>query len=311
MLIRVLLLGLLFVLPGGNSWAITRINVWAHGATGDGQTLDSPAINRAIEEAAAAGGGTVVFPAGRYLCYSIRLKSHITLQLDPGSVIIAADPPYELTEGYDPPEPNPGNDQFQDFGHSHWKNSLIWGIDLEHVAIVGPGKIYGLGLSREINRRDLLPAERLLPQEQRPVVTFPPHIAQQLAAVTKPGPHGYPKLKEELAAGAGNKSIALKNCRNVILRDLTIEHGGNYAILLTGVDNVVIDGLLIDTNRDGIDIDSCRNVRVSNTSINSPYDDALVLKSSYALGEPRPCENITITNCVLTGYDEGSPGPSS
>src|ERR1700722_2662715 len=64
-------------------------NVRNFGATGDGKTLDSPAINRAIEAAAAAGGGTVYFPAGIYASYSIRLKSHITLYLDQGAVILA------------------------------------------------------------------------------------------------------------------------------------------------------------------------------------------------------------------------------
>ena len=61
----------------------------------------------------------------------------------------------------------------------------------------------------------------------------------------------------------GNKAIALKNCRNVILRDITIEHGGWFGILATGVDNLTIDGLTIDTNRDGMDIDCCSNVRIS------------------------------------------------
>ena len=69
------------------------LGIRAFGATGDGKTLDTPAINKAIEAAAAAGGGIVRFPAGNYLCYSIHLKSHITLFLDPGATIVAADAP--------------------------------------------------------------------------------------------------------------------------------------------------------------------------------------------------------------------------
>lgn len=81
-------------------------NVKAHGAAGDGTTLDSPAINRAIEAAADFGGGTVHFPAGQYLCFSIRPKSNVALHLDQGAVIIAAGPPPEgQTGGYDEPEP--------------------------------------------------------------------------------------------------------------------------------------------------------------------------------------------------------------
>src|SRR5690242_21796175 len=59
--------------------------------------------------------------------------------------------------------------------------------------------------------------------------------------------------------GVANKAIALKNCRNVLLRDFSILHGGHFGILATGVDNFTIDNLKIDTNRDGMDIDCCRS----------------------------------------------------
>lgn len=77
-------------------------------------------------------------------------------------------------------------------------------------------------------------------------------------------------------------------------------------ILATEVDNWTMDNLRIDTNRDGVDIDACQNVRMSNCSINAPYDDAICLKSSYGLGCVRMTENVTITNCLVSGYDEGS-----
>ncbi len=125
-------------------------DVRAFGAKGDGRTLDTEAINRAIEAAAAAGGGTVRFSAGRNLSFSIRLKSNITLYLDHGATIVAADPK-ESNGTYDLPEPNEW-DMYQDFGHSHWKNSLIWGIGLENVAIMGPGLIDGRGLTRRSPR---------------------------------------------------------------------------------------------------------------------------------------------------------------
>ena len=106
--------------------------------------------------------------------------------------------------------------------------------------------------------------------------------------------------------GGGNKAIALKLCKNVIIRDITIRKGGHFGILATGVDNLVIDDVKMDTDRDGMDIDACRNVRISNCSINSPWDDGICLKSTYALGEARPCENITITNCQVSGWEMGS-----
>lgn len=244
-------------------------DVTAFGATGDGKTLDTVAINRAIEECAAHGGGTVYFRAGNYLCYSIHLKSKVALYLDQGATMVAADPAAGSARGYDLAESNKPWEEYQDFGHNHWHNSLIWGEGLEGVSILGPGLIWGKGLSRG------WPAGR----DVGPVAENP---------------------------GVANKAIALKNCRNVILRDFSILHGGHFGILATGVDNLTIDNLKIDTNRDGMDIDCCRNVRVSNCSVNSPWDDAICLKSSFALGYARATEMVTITNCLVSGnFDEG------
>ncbi len=77
----------------------------------------------------------------------------------------------------------------------------------------------------------------------------------------------------------------MKSCRNVLIRDVTIFHGGHFAILVTGCINVPIDNVMADTNRDGIDIDCCHNTIVSNCRINSPFDDAICPKSSFALGQ--------------------------
>jgi parallel beta-helix repeat protein len=121
-----------------------------------------------------------------------------------------------------------------------------------------------------------------------------------------PGPFGYPKPRDTLAAGIGNKAIALKNCRNVLLRDFTVLHGGHFGVLASGTDNLTIDNLLIDTNRDGIDVDSCSNVRISNCSVNSPWDDGICLKASCGRGELRLVENVTISNCFVSGFVEGT-----
>ena len=232
-------------------------NVQDYGAKADGVTIDTPAINRAIEEAAAAGGGTIYFPAGEYACYSIRLASHIHLYLEQGAQIVAAFP--TASEGYDEAEPNEHN-KYQDFGHSHWKNSLIWGIGLEDISITGPGLIYGKGLTREESR----------------------------------------------LAGVGNKAISLKLCKNVTLKDISMLQCGHFALLATGVDNLSILNVKVDTNRDGFDIDCCKNVRISNCTVNSPWDDAIVLKASYGLGYFKDTENVTISDCLVSGYDRGS-----
>jgi polygalacturonase len=259
LLYTIITLGLLII--SSCTFASERsFNVRNFGALGDGNTIDTKAINEAIEAAAQSGGGMVYFPAGVYPCYTIRLKSNIALYIEQGATILAASPSGEV--GYDAPEPNIWGDslKYQDFGHSHWHNSLIWGENLENISILGPGTINGKGLTRE-------------------------------------GPHKAP---------VGNKAIALKLCKNVILKDFTILFGGHFCILATGVDNFTIDNLKIDTNRDGIDVDCCRNVRISNCTINSPWDDALCLKSSFALGYAQATENVTITNCQVTGFDRGT-----
>jgi polygalacturonase len=233
----------------------SNYNVKDFGAIGDGKTIDSPAINKAIDAAAETGGGTVYFPAGTYLSFSIRLKSHIGLYLDHGATILAASP--EEHDGvYDPAEPNEW-DMYQDHGHSHWHNSLIWGEGLNDISIEGFGRIYGKGLRRW----------------------------------------------DTTKVGVGNKAIALKNCRNVSIRDISMQECGHFAIMPTGVDNFTIDNLKIDTQRDAINIDCCKNVSISNCFINTPNDDAIVIKSSYALGYRRVTENVMINNCLVSGYD--------
>jgi len=233
-------------------------NVKDFGAAGDGQTDDTKAINKAIAAAANDGGGTILFPSGTYRSGSVHLKSHITLYLGRGAVLEATDE----ASAYDPAEPFNGP-QYQDFGHSHWHNSLIWGENLHDVSIEGPGMIYGKGLLRE-------------------------------------------EAKNKSQKGIGNKSIALKNCRNIQLKDFTIKHGGWFGLLATGVDNLRVENLLIDTNRDGMDIDCCRNVHVTNCTVNSPRDDAIVPKSSYALHKAITTQDMTISDCIVSGFPEGT-----
>jgi polygalacturonase len=276
------LVGAAPLLPGAATMAAPAVaprgrffNVKEFGAAGNGTAIDTSAINRAIAAAADDGGGTIYFPAGTYLSYSIRLKSHIALYLDPGAVILSASVPLNgiSSGGYDAAESNAPWEAYQDFGHNHWHNSLIWGEGIENVSICGPGLIWGKNLSR--GGKGLSVHDQGQPPAELP--------------------------------GVGNKAIALRNCRNVLLRDFSILQGGHMGILATGVDNLTLDNIMIDTNRDGMDIDCCRNVRITNCSVNSPWDDGICLKSSFSLGYARATENVTIAGCYVTGaYELGS-----
>jgi len=282
-------------------YSLNAYDVRQYGAKGDGTTIDTDAINQAIAAAHEAGGGTVSFSPGTYLSFSVHLQSNVTLYLGEGATLLAGEPGLSGKPGYDLPEPN-ASDPYEDFGHSHWHNSLIWGENLENIGITGPGRIYGRGLSRGFTHavRDLLPEER------GHGVTLPEATNAAKPGSIMSGPFGYPSVEDTMADGVGNKAIALKNCRNVLLRDFTIYHGGHFGILAIATDNLTVDNLRIDTNRDGIDIDCCVNVHVSNCSVNSPWDDGICLKSCFALGRKRACENITITNCHVSGYLEGT-----
>ena len=273
-------------------------NVRNFGAVGNGTNLDSPAINRAIDAAAAAGGGMVTIPAGTYLSGSIHLKSNIHLVINAGATILGAP---QSMNAYDEAEPFAGP-AYQDGGHTYFHNSLIWGENLTNVFITGNGMINGGALSRGDGREDqrsgLVGSGRnSSPRGNGGGTNFPPARLRDTNA-----PAGNPNAPDRL----GNKAIVLKLCENVLIRDVTIFHGGHFAILVTGCDNMTIDNVTIDTDRDGMDIDCCRNTTVSNCRVNSPNDDGICPKSTYALGRPVIEENLTIVNCQVSGFEEGT-----
>lgn len=95
------------------------------------------------------------------------------------------------------------------------------------------------------------------------------------------------------------KIFSFKECKNIVIKDLTLFKATDIALYLAGCENVKISGLEIDTNIDGISPDCCKNVIISDCNIRSG-DDAIVLKASYTLNKKADCENITITNCNIT-----------
>ena len=171
----------------------TLFNARDYGATGEGVTLDSPAINRAISAAAQTGGGTVGVPPGRYLSGSIHLTNNINLHIDAGAVILGA--PQDMN-AYDPTEPFQGP-AYEDGGHVYFHNSLIWGENLTNVSITGQGMISGGGLVAWDDLTDRMSGFNIW---NKPNSTW-----------TNPPP-----------TRLGNKAIALKLCRNVLIRDVTI-----------------------------------------------------------------------------------------
>lgn len=112
------------------------VNVRDHGAVGDGKTHDTASLNKAVEAAAAAGGGQVFFPPGRYLTGTIHLKSHVTLMLDAGAEIVGTSD-LDQYQNFNPPKATPLADR------TRWHRALILGVDVENVAIMGKGIVNG------------------------------------------------------------------------------------------------------------------------------------------------------------------------
>lgn len=239
------------------------------------------AINDAIDAAAADGGGTVVIPSGEFKSYTVRLKSDVGLHLAaPDSVLraaIAGTGPGQEGGFYDAPEVNLFVG-LQDHGHSHWANSLIYGENVENVMISGPGLIDGSRIENGVTRNVLTGGD-----------------PREVAVRTDSG-----------TPGDGNKAIALKNADDIVFRDFRLKNGGHFGIIGTGVIGWTMDGILVDTNRDAVDIDASQDVTVRNSIFNSLTDDAIVLKASFGLGRFLPLQNVLIENSTVSGYDAGS-----
>ncbi len=258
-------------------------DVTAYGARANGPALENQkGINAAILAASAAGGGTVVIPSGTFKTYSIRMKSNVGLHFAAADSVLqaAVAGTGEGQDGgfYDAPEANPFVG-LQDGGHSHWANSLISIVDANDIMISGPGLIDG-------GRRTA-------------------------AGLTEPVLSGGDPREAASRTGAGvpgnaNKAIGLKNAHNIVFRDFRIRNGGHMAILGSGVIGWTLDGIVVDTDRDAIDVDTCQNVTIRNSVFNSLNDDAIVMKGSFGIGKYLPTKNILIEKDTVSGYDPGS-----
>lgn len=261
-----------------------------YGAAPDKNPVENTeAINKAIAELCEAGGGTVEIPEGDFHIYTLRLKSNVNLHLNKGAILHAART--EITKSYEKQKGEGGNyDEpevnlyagLQDHGHTYFANSLFYGADIENVMIYGEGLIDGSYIEEETGYR------RYVLQGGDPFDNL-----------MRNG-------KGHTGEWFGNKAIALVRTKNVVLKDFKLLIGGHFAIITEGVTNMLVEGLLVDTTRDAIDIDCCQDVTVRNCVFNSLTDDALVLKASYGAGIFMPTKNVLIEDCVVSGYDAGS-----
>lgn len=249
-------------------------NVLEYGAVGDGKTLCTKAIQKAVDECAKSGGGKVIVPTGKFLTGPIFLKSHINFEITSGATLL-------------------GNERIDDYPavKGRWEGierkvyaSLFTGHDLENVSITGRGTIDAQGevwWKAHAKNRALRKKHGISGREP----DNPPD-----------SPLKWPRPRV----------INLYRCKNVLIRDITILDSPAWTVHPVYCEDVTVDNITIiqpyeSPNTDGVNPDSCKNVRISNCYIDVG-DDCITIKSGYNQDGRRvsiPCENIVVTNCTF------------
>jgi hypothetical protein len=231
------------VLAGPDSFSgSAACDVRAHGARGDGETLETSSLQAAIDTCARGGGGTVIFPPGRYLSGTLFLKDGVFLHLAPGAILLGS----PRLQDYPPTRP-----ALRSYTDNYTVRSLLYAENVRQCGISGAGSIDGQGGSFK----------------------------------------GEYKVRPYLMRFIG--------CQGVRVNGITLKDSPMWVQHYLACDDVTIHGITVNSrcngNNDGIDIDSCQGVRISDCLIISG-DDAIVLKSTTG----RICRDVVVTNCVLS-----------
>ena len=232
-----------------------EINILDLGAVPDGKTLNTLAIQSAIDSISQAGGGRVIVPPGTFLTGALNLKSGTHLYLHEDAVLLGS----TLPEHY--------------FKLNRWK-ALIIADGQENIGILGKGEINGQGRQIALHLDSLFYTGQLDSadynfKEMRPKYYLRPQL------------------------------IEFVDCKNIQVRNVTLKNAACWVQTHHNCENIVIDSVktISDAywNNDGIDIQDCRKVRITNCFVNSA-DDGICLKSHEA---DRYCDSIYIANCTI------------
>jgi polygalacturonase len=283
-------------LGGGEAAAQARIAVRprsaAHsflvtdfGAVGDGKTMATVALQKALDACGQAGGGTVMVPPGTYLTGPLFLRSNLVLELAAGAVLL-------------------GHTHFDDYPtiQGRWEGndrtvfaSLLTALDVENVTITGRGALNGQGQPwRDAQRQTNTVRRNAGLHEREP--ENPPG-----STLKWPRP----------------RMINLYRSKNILISGISVLDSPSWTIHPVLCENMTIDGVTIvspkdSLNTDGIDPESCKQVRIANCYI-STGDDCIILKSGYRYEEGKtlvPTQDVTITNCVF-GFGQCGVGIGS
>ncbi len=257
----------LALFPASAAAAEAVFNIKDFGATGRKSDDARAAIQHALDAAGAAGGGTAYLPPGEYTSGTLHLRSHVRLLIDSGATLYAS----LASNAFDKP-------------------ALLYGENLDNITIEGRGTVDGQASyiwAPNGNFDDALIRENML-------------LAKALGKpLMRSFPAGFPT--EQMYPHL----VLLLRSKDVRIAGLSFVRSRSWTINTYACERLTIDGVYIQSSlkeavwADGIDPDGCKDVHISNSTIETG-DDAIVLWSSNIWGPPLPCENITVTNCRLS-----------
>jgi hypothetical protein len=244
-----------------------RFDVVEFGASGKKADNALPAIQKAVDACAEAGGGMVYLPPGEYTSGTIHLRSHVRFHIEAGATLYSS----KNRADFDAKE--------------DWRTALFHGEDLQNITLEGRGVVDGQA-EYEWRIADL---------DDR-------YIKENLDEFLKTGKQPLRAFPRKDCFG---RLVLLLRCTDVRIEGLSFVRSPSWTINPYACKRLVIDGVYIRTSlregvwADGIDPDGCSDVRISNCTIETG-DDAIVFYSSSGWGPALPCENITVTNCRLS-----------
>jgi polygalacturonase len=259
-------------------------DIKSFGAVGDGKTINTQAIQKAIDKCRDNGGGTVLVPQGTFISGTIQLFSNIDLHIERGAIF-------------------KGSDKVSDYYLNNKKVGLIYTENSENISITGEGDIDGNGDSfMDVNHSKVMDTASIRFTRQK-------NHFREVTSGLGDGPL-------VPADDRPNQMVIFSNCRNVTIRNTVFSNAAFWTIHLADCDGAIVYGVriwnnLMVPNNDGIDFTSCSNIQMSDCDIRTGDDGIVVVGYSHHFDTPgfnnilHDSKNVTITNCTIVSRSSG------